>query len=301
MTDISTPPGAAAEPALGVANQASTANSLGPLRDLPGYWHGTGLSIIARPDYNPANEDGFFLQLNWLYETLECTTIGAPIVNRGSRQDDISLYGVTYIWRVTDAYTGSALHIEPGCLLHTPETSVPAAEATVVRLSTIPHGNSLTAVGEFQEIDPTGPPDLPPVNTIPFPMGSEPPPAGTKNPYKAYDLAQECAYRTSPLPPEITQRLIEDPMNVVRDGMAGKMITHVTRMFTDTRRGGGVVNIPFVSENANSVDCESEIAVEHVQGPEGEYLQMQYHQIALLDYDGMRYPHVTVGTLVKSF
>ena len=301
MTDISTPPAATAAPDRAVANQAATADSLGPLRDLPGYWEGTGVSIIARPDFNPVNEDGFFLQLNAVRESIEFTSIGSPVINRGSRQDDIAMYGVTYLWRVTDAVTGGALHIEPGVLLHVPRTDVPKADPTVVRLSTIPHGNSLTAVGDYEEIDPTGPPDLPPVNTIPFPLGSEAPPAGTRNPYRAYDLSADCGHRTSPLPDGITQRIIDDPMNVVRDGMAGKVITHVTRMFTDTRNGGGVANIPFVTENANSVDCEGEIAVEHVKGPERDYLQLQYHQIALLDYGGMRYPHVTVGTLVKAF
>jgi hypothetical protein len=32
-----------------------------------------------------------------------------------------------------------------------------------------------------------------------------------------------------------------------------------------------------------------------------EFLQLQYSQTALLDFGGRRWPHVTVGTLVKAF
>jgi hypothetical protein len=39
-----------------------------------------------------------------------------------------------------------------------------------------------------------------------------------------------------------------------------------------------------------------------VHGPQGqEYLQLQYSQTALLNFRGMSWPHVTVGTLVKAF
>jgi hypothetical protein len=31
------------------------------------------------------------------------------------------------------------------------------------------------------------------------------------------------------------------------------------------------------------------------------FLQMQYSQISLIDFRGMSWPHVTVGTLIKAF
>ena len=36
-----------------VATHSQTAEHLGPLADLPGFWQGTGFSLIARPDVRP--------------------------------------------------------------------------------------------------------------------------------------------------------------------------------------------------------------------------------------------------------
>ena len=116
-----------------VTNQSGTADKLGPLKDLPGFWEGTGFSLIARPDFGENSKNGFFLELNWLRETIEFTTIGSPVFNRGSRQDDIAIYGLTYLHRVTDAQTGGALHIEPGLWLNVPPTSAPKAAASIAR------------------------------------------------------------------------------------------------------------------------------------------------------------------------
>ncbi len=284
------------------ARHATTADNLGPLAELPGFWEGTGFSIIARPDFDPANTDGFFLQLNILRETIEFRPIGSPVPNRGREQPDIDLYGVTYLHRVTDAATGGALHIEPGIWLTIPATTEPQSDASIARLSTIPHGNSVCAVGFVQDVVPDGPPQIPPSNTVPFPIGSEEPPPGTPNPFKAYNLSEETPYRTNPLPATITQAMIDDPANVVRDALKGQTLTHITRLIVDTANAGGVSNIPFITTNADTPRLESVFAIEHVQNPDGsETMQLQYAQTALLNWRGMSFPHVTVGTLIRAF
>ena len=286
----------------GVAGHAATADSLGPLRDLPGFWEGTGFSLIARPDFDPANEDGIFLELNLLKETIEFTTIGSPIQNRGSRQEDVALFGVTYLHRVTDATTGGALHIEPGVWLNIPATTVPAADASIARLSTIPHGSSVCAVGQAQYVVPDGPPEIPPANTVPFAIGAPAPPPGTKNPFVAYDLADATSYRSNPLPAAITQAIVDDPNSALRDALAGHALTHITRLIVSTDSGADVGNIPFITQNANTVSLESVFAIERVRGRDGtEFLQLQYSQTASLQFAGMNWPHVTVGTLIKAF
>jgi hypothetical protein len=285
-----------------VATEQATADNLGPLKDLPGFWEGTGFSVIARPDFSAAAENGFFLQLNLLRETIEFTTIGSPVMNRGSLQDDIALYGVTYLHRVTNSVTGGALHIEPGVWLNVPATANPKADASVVRLSTIPHGNAVCASGFVQEVVPDGLPDIPPANTVPFTVGSQPPPAGTKNPYPEYDLSQASNFRTTPLPGGITQAIVDDPNEAVRQALTGQTLNHITRLITTTATNGSVANIPFVVQNANTISLESVFAIETVQGPlNDEFLQLQYSQTALLNFRGLSFPHVTVGTLIKAF
>jgi hypothetical protein len=290
-----------------VPSQRTSAENLGPLQDLPGFWEGTGLSMIARPDFSGGSPHGFFLELNLLRETIEFTAIGSPVFNRGSRQDDIAVYGVTYLHRVTDGVNGEALHIEPGLWLTIPETSAPRADASIARLATIPHGNAVCTVGFTEEVVPDGLPTIPPANTVPFPVGSPPPAPGTRNPFAEYDLSSDSRFRTAPVPAGISQEIIDDPNVLLRQTLAaqasaGQTLTHITRLITSTAQAGGIDNIPFIVNNAETPTLDSAFAIEIVRGPDGrEFLQLQYSQTALLNFGGLSHPHVTVGTLVKAF
>lgn len=285
-----------------VPSQQTTAANLGPLQDLPGFWQGTGFSLIARPDFSGGNPNGIFLQLSLLRETIEFTTIGSPVFNRGCVQDDIAIYGVTYLQRVTDATTGGALHVEPGMWLNIPATTSPQAEASIARLATIPHGNAFCAVGFADDETLSKPPTIPRANTVPFPIGSEPPPPGTKNPFPEYDLSIGTRFRTVPTPPGITQAVIDDPNTLGREELVGHTVTHMTRLITSTKPAGGIGNIPFITGNAEPLSLESAFVIETVKGPLGtHYLQLQYSQTALLNFRGLSFPHVTVGTLIKAF
>lgn len=286
----------------GVSSQRTTADNLGALQNLPGFWEGTGFSMIARPDFSSGNPNGFFLELNLLRESIEFTPIGSPVYNRGSVQGDIALYGVTYLHRVTDGVTGEALHIEPGLWLTIPATTSPQADASIARLATIPHGNSVCTVGFTEEVVGDTPPTIPPANTVPFPIGSAVPPPGTKNPYPEYDLGYDTHFRSTPIPPGITQAVIDDPNVLLREAIARQTLTHITRLITSTASSGGIGNIPFIVSNADTLSLESVFAIETVTGLQGrEYLQLQYSQTALLNFQGLSFPHVTVGTLVKAF
>jgi hypothetical protein len=283
------------------ASHATTGDRLGPLRDLPGFWEGTGFNLIARPDFSSGNTSGFFLELNLLRETIEFTPIGSPVINRGSRQADIAIFGVTYLHRVTDGTTGEALHIEPGLWLNIPPTTTPQSDASIARLATIPHGNAICTVGHSEDVVFQGVPDIPPANTTPFKIGGTPPPPGTKNPLPEFDLSVPNAFRTSPLPAEITQALIDDPNVMVREALRGQHLTKIVRLITSTPPSG-IANIPFIVQNADAPNLESVFAIETVQRPSGEnFQQLQYSQTALLNFGGMSWPHVTVGTLIKAF
>ncbi|MDK4740381.1 heme-binding protein [Rhizobium sp. CNPSo 3464] len=287
-------------------SQRVTADRLGALADLPGFWEGTGFSLIARPDYSGRSENGFYLQLNLLHETIEFTSIGSPVFNRGSEQGDIAIYGVTYLHRVTDGTNGGALHIEPGMWLTIPATTAPKADASIARLGTIPHGNAFCTVGFVQHAEFNKVPEIPPANTIPFPIDGKPPEPGSKNPYPEYDLAIPSQFRTNPVPAGIVQAMIDDPNQVLRDTLnhqvfeQGQTLKQITRLITST--AGGIANIPFITTNANTLDLDSVFAIETVVDALGnEFLQLQYSQTGLLNFKGKSFPHVTVGTLIKAF
>ncbi len=123
---------------------------LGLLADLAGSWRGKGFNLIAKPDFHDKTD--LYLQLNQTREHLRFDPIGSPVPNRGFGQDDIELFGLTYLQKIVDAGNDGALHIEPGIWVTQPNTtfppeSAPAHDQLVARMGTIPHGNSLLAEG----------------------------------------------------------------------------------------------------------------------------------------------------------
>lgn len=284
----------------GVPERAALASELGPLNDLPGRWHGSGFNLIARPRFGQGPDR--FVELNLTTETLEFTTIGSPIPNRGSDQADINLRGVTYVQQITDAKTNGALHIEPGIWLHIPPTTAPQEPESVSRLATIPHGDAVCAVGGFAKA--SGKPKIAPVNTVPFGEGEKAPAPGAPNDFPEYDLSKPTKFRTDPgLLGGITQDMVSDPTVALRHALHNQNILETMTLSVTTHKdkGGGVNNIPFVTENANASFMSAIFWIERVQGPNGTFLQLQYVQTVLLDFKGLHWPHVSVATLLKAF
>jgi hypothetical protein len=287
---------------------------LGPLAELPGTWSGKGFNLIARPDKEGGND--IFLELNLTEETLVFDSIGAPVPNRGSAQNDINLFGIHYLQKINDATTHGALHIEPGIWANVPATTAPAETASVARMACIPHGNSLLAEGASFTV--AGPPVFSPVNTVPFAVGSNTPAPGTPNGFPEYNLAAPNPFRTSPLPAAITQAMVTNPNTVLAAAIAGQTIDQTIVLNIGTvpsftiattpptvvnisDGGGGVENIPFLTTNANAATVLATFWIEKVKHPSGigHFLQLQYVQTVLLNFLGLSWPHVSVATLVK--
>ena len=126
------------------------AAQLGLLAGFSGSWEGEGFNLIARPDFHDKSD--LYLQLNRTKESLQFEPIGSPIPNRGFGQDDIELFGLTYLNKTRDAGVAGALHIEPGLWVTQPPTEFPPVSAEpsaqlVFRLATIPHGTTVLAQG----------------------------------------------------------------------------------------------------------------------------------------------------------
>jgi hypothetical protein len=189
---------------------ANVNEGLGALAALIGTWKGHGFNLIARPDFHDKTD--LYLQLNHTRETLVFEAIGSPIPNRGFGQDDIDLYGLTYLQKISDAGHDGALHIEPGIWITQPNTtfppeSVPKPEQLVARMGTIPHGNSLLAEGVLSTF--TGVPVLksgasqyafslfPSFNSTPF--GVPPPAPGFS--INAAGSSEKLTAPTVPAPP----------------------------------------------------------------------------------------------------
>jgi hypothetical protein len=175
----------------------TTALNLGPLASLAGSWRGTGFNAIWRPD-NPSSQPiggttRRFLELNLTHDSFDFHVIPGVVPNRGlNPQTDLSLYGLHYLQRVSDAdkhpfsTAGQALHIEPGLFMSVPESTVPPHEASIVRMASIPHGVTVMMEGKTPSSTPVpGPPTIPNLFPLPeFPTFSPgiPPLPGTPPP-----------------------------------------------------------------------------------------------------------------------
>ncbi|MGB7282765.1 MAG: hypothetical protein WBE13_10920 [Candidatus Acidiferrum sp.] len=80
-------------------DDATIRKELGLLADLIGTWEGEGFNLIARPDFE--QKVNLYLQLNQTRETLKFDPITAPIPNRGFGQNDIALFGLTYLQKIS--------------------------------------------------------------------------------------------------------------------------------------------------------------------------------------------------------
>ncbi|MEO6733634.1 MAG: heme-binding protein [Ferruginibacter sp.] len=290
--------------------------SLGALTELQGSWVGKGFNLIALPDFH--NKKPFRLMLNTTIETLEFKPITAPIPNRGNTQDDITFLGLTYVQKVNDAITSETLHLESGMWLNL-SANPKQPNASVVRMSTIPHGNSLLAQGPSLVDD--GPPIIGDADATPFFLDAN----GNRvnDPNEQYLLP----YKNAPLPPGIARAAVLNPNIILRDAIKaqeaeGRKVVRTVVLFVHATpvggingttppqgKDGGIVNIPFVVTNANANSMSAIFWIETVQNADGsQFMQLQYTQTVILDFPvigangqpfDIRWPHISVATMIK--
>jgi hypothetical protein len=156
----------------------TTALQLGPLAFLNGSWRGPGFNAIWRPHNQESepvgNQTKRFLELNLTSDGFDFHIIPGVVPNRGlDPQQDLSLYGLHYLQRTSDAdpkpsphvhphgysqTAGQALHIEPGLFMLVPASEQPpggqsdppipiVTKNAIVRMGSIPHGSTVLMQG----------------------------------------------------------------------------------------------------------------------------------------------------------
>ena len=269
-------------------DQEDVTPALGPLARLVGTWTGNqGWNLIAVPLAD--HPDGFTLLVRPYYETITFTALGALVPDRGA-SETLYISGLEYSLRVSDAQTNQPLHLENGMWLYLNDPQNPQSP-TVARHATVPHGNSVLALGTHAQSD--GPPTVPKLD--PIPVGQ---PAGVH-------LGYTDPYLNS-LPPAFVKG---DPNAVLRDAIKDQTILNTLTLDVSTLNGtGGIVNIPFIQQNANATAFNATFWLETVQGAKTglQFDQLQYSQQTNLDFIKrgddrglIMWPHVNLNTLVK--
>jgi hypothetical protein len=278
---------------------------LGPLAALAGTWKGTGFNTIWRPHFK---EQDRFLELNLTTETLEFEAIAGEIPNRGFAQKDINMFGLHYLQQISDSTLNAGIHLEPGIWATVPATTAPDEPPTVVRMASIPHGTVLLAQGQASVI--AGPPVIKPVDIIPFSIGF-PETAGSFHDaqlaFPELKLSKKSQFRQpsdASTVPAISQAMVKNPNRVLSRHIADQDIVNTVvlrvRATNSKPQSIGTANTFFLTENASADKVTATFWIETVKKPGGvEFLQLQYTQTVILDFNGLSWPHVSVATLRK--
>ena len=232
---------------------------------------------------------------------------------------------------------GKPIHHEPGLWLYmknlratdkdisgAPGGGIEIADAVieVARLATIPHGNSVLALGTATCM--CGMPEIPPVNGLPIGRFEDLASPGydvlTDNgdgnpdpylaPYKHY-IENPFMGDVSGVPgfPGFNPR---DMNEILRFENEGVDIERTTILTVDTtRQDAGIVNAPFVTKQAEPVSMKSTFWIQELKEKD-EYghpkLRLQYSQVVIMDFfrpredghtDRARWPHISINTLEK--
>jgi hypothetical protein len=299
---------------------------LGPLALLPGVWkntgnfEGRGWNMIALPfaaDNAPFN---YRLLLNQYNEELKFSLVDKAVPNRGiagpggpnTDQFVVTLdfeQMINQIAAVDEPDSGLAgdpqlaIHHEPGLWLNM--TNELTDDLNIARLSTIPHGNSVLALGTSEVID--GPPQIDPINGLPTGVTPDLDANPYLGPYKRFnDTPFKGTVEADGFPgfnPVSPHELLElgTPANVTR--------TTVLKVST-TINSAGISNIPFVVKQADATEMISSFFIMELDEDDGAgnpKLALSYSQVVMLDFfprrDGLPgligWPHVSINTMEK--
>ncbi len=229
---------------------------------------------------------------------------------------------------------GKPIHHEPGLWLYmknlratdkdiapkdatAPENGIEIVDSVieVARLATIPHGNSVLALGTASSVK--GKPNIPSVSGLPIGRFEDLSTPGYDfltdpylAPYKHY-IENPFMGDVSGIPgfPGFNPR---DMNEILRFANQGIDIERTTNLTVDTtRQDAGIVNAPFVTKQAEPVSMKSTFWIQELKEKD-EYghskLRLQYSQVVILDFflpreDGLpdraRWPHISINTLEK--
>jgi hypothetical protein len=276
---------------------------LGPLAGLAGNWSGPGFNAIWRPHTGASDH---FLELNVTSDGIDLTAINGNIPNRGLVQGQIFFQGLTYQQQISDANVQvdgapAGLHIEPGVWINVPPTTDPHEPATVARLASIPHGTTILLQGTATTA--AGGPSIPDVSLTPFTIGH---PNQTVD-FAEQHLNQTTQFRTSGVGlTGITQAMLNNANSVLTRNPPE--VTTTTRLHVSSAAGtivgGGTSNTAFLvgtkdGPNAHAAHVVATFWLQTLHG-DTEPKRLQYSQTVLLNFAGLSWPHITVGTLTKA-
>jgi hypothetical protein len=244
---------------------------LGDLAGLIGTWKGNGFNAIWRPfqpsatitpvpfPSAPVTGSDRFLELNLTTETLEFTVIPGTIPNRGLLQGDLIMAGVRYLQQISDA--------------------------NVIDPTTNQNAGLHVEPGLWLSVPATTDPPVPAsvARLASIPHGTTG--VGLTN---------------------VTQSMLDNPNSVLTQDAVTDITTTTTITVSSVQTpiiGGGTADTAFLQggpdgPNANSARVDATFWLQTSQGASQPNV-LQYSQLVFLNFNGLSWPHVTVGSLKR--
>ncbi len=300
---------------------AANIDALGPLKNLLGTWTnqdigGSGKGGTTNPfSYDlmvlpeKVNPDGYILKNFTYYEEITFSAIHGTAPNRGGEGTQVAntIFYEQRVYFADGPAKDSLVHAENGSWLFltdqeqllgpygdgngpnvgtttVPNGVVPTQQYSVVKQMSVPHGNSILALGNVTEH--TGVPTI-----------AAPPqilPEGDIN-TSQYDTESV----GNPIP-----ELNKNPNKQLSDALEVANPNKYIEMFVDSKNGGHpVTNIGFEQQHAKVSSYFAHYWIEAL-GASADFTQLQYTQTIMLDIpiEGkgtVTFPHITCNTLTK--
>ena len=308
----------------------------GPMKHLIGTWRnqnlpntqkgGTGSPysyfVMPLPEKNDPPHPGYILKNTSYYEELTFSPIAGKVTNRGGAGTQVAntLFYEQRVYFAEGPCKNALVHAENGSLLFltdevqnlgpygpecggdggstpVPGSTAPTQKYSVVKQSSVPHGNSILAVGNYTSG--SGNPDIPTLNTIPKNISTEP--------YTEKSVGNPNTEFTKNPNKPLSNALTVSP--VERFFQINVATENGTPSATDNGRPP-VTNIGFLQKHANVTGYTMTYWLEHLKQPHSdkteissEYCQLQYSQTIFMELliNGEWHPflHVTANTLTK--
>ncbi|HWO11946.1 MAG TPA: heme-binding protein, partial [Polyangiaceae bacterium] len=268
---------------------------------------------IALPFATPEMRLNYRLLLNRYNETLNFNLVDKAVPNRGIEREaavsesDQFLVTLDYrqcIHQISAAdfpesgqagTSGQAIHHEPGLWLHMKNQT--SDKLDIARLSTIPHGNSVLALGTSETLQ--GAPTIPRVSGLPV-GGPRDLDHGYLRPYQHFH-AQPFEGLFDPVEPHKLLEMANQGVDIVK----------TTKLEVSTSvASAGISNIPFITKQANAATLSSTFWIQELAEKDSQgrpKVRLQYLQVVMLDFfpriDGLPgligWPHVSINTLER--
>lgn len=289
-------------------------------------------------------ESGYRLLMNQYDEELHFSIVDKGVPNRGSGFDpdanepviaDQTIVALDYEQKIvqiaaedfpksgeTDKFDGRAIHKEPGLWLHMTDQNT--TQINIARLGSIPHGNSILAVGRAPNEPLPGLPEriVPNVNGVVVGGGTDPDEEDLepdyfapyrhfhKNPFKG-KVAIDGFKGFEPVKTTdlLRHALATALPGEIRRTMPLQIDSTLDHVGIETLSHTGIVNIPFIVRQADAISMNATFLIYEVEDKDTGKLRyfMQYVQNVILDFIGRpdghpgraRWPHVSINTMER--